>query len=120
MNLLLTLLFLLPNATTSDAPADNWLNGNWYFESMNRSKVYMYKAPDGLWYGKIVYSTNAAEVGKIIFKEGKYDNMKEVCTGKLVYPNNVVAKISKMEDGKIQIKSESLLSSKTFLWEKIE
>ena len=125
MKYLLTafLSFLLAVATFAQSPsAENAIKGIRAATEMNNSQIKIYKASDGLWYGKIIKSDDAKTIGKVIFRKGKYDATTKKWTGELVKPDNgmtLTAELNLESNGKLKVKGSKYFITKTFYWTKL-
>ncbi|NJO00423.1 MAG: DUF2147 domain-containing protein [Bacteroidia bacterium] len=111
-------------ATFAQSPSgENAVKGIWAATEMNNSQIEIYKAQDGLWYGKILKSDDAKTIGKLIFREGKYDATSKKWVGKLIKPDNgmtLTAELSLEPNDKLKVKGSKYFMTKTFYWAKLK
>jgi uncharacterized protein (DUF2147 family) len=110
-------------ATFAQSPsAENAIKGIWAATEMNNSQIEIYKAADGLWYGKILKSDESKTIGKVIFRKGKYDATTKKWTGELVKPDNgmiLTAELNLESNSNLQVKGSKFFMTKTFYWTKL-
>ena len=115
-------LFLSLATFAQSSSAENEIKGIWVATEMNNSQIEIYKATDGLWYGKILKSDDAKTIGKMIFRNGKYDATAKKWKGELVKPDNgmtLTAELNLESNGKLKVKGSKFFMTKTFYWTKL-
>lgn len=61
--------------------------GKWHSAEMDNIVVYVYKAKDGYWYGKIVESDDKSDIGKLMLKKLSPSKEQNQLKGKVRKPD---------------------------------
>lgn len=114
----------LSMATFAQSPiTENAIKGIWDASEMTYSQIEIYKATDGLWYGKILKAEDSKTISKVIFLKGKYEATSKKWVGVLVKPDNLMsltAELSLEPNGKLKVKGSKYFMTKTFYWTKLK
>lgn len=112
--LVLTAILFSNNAHLETNISD--FKGKWHSTEMDMV-VYIYKAKDGYWYGKVVESGNKSNIGKLMLKKLSPNKEQNQLKGKVKKPETGFEANATLElDGKNQLKltTSILFMSRTF------
>jgi hypothetical protein len=100
---------------------ENSILGNWYCEDLDKSTIQVYQEKSGTWYAKVIKSSNAKNLNKILFSDGVYNQKENNYKSTLVHPTMGVEISSIMTlNGKIlKIVGKKFLITKMFYWIKL-
>ena len=97
--------------------------GKWHSEQMDNMVIYIYKAKDGYWYGKIVGSDKKSNIGKLMLKKLSPNKEQNKLTGKVRKPEtgfeaNVTLELK--QSNQLKMTTHILLMSRTFDLRKVK
>jgi len=101
-------------------PSDeNKIVGTWEAKELENSLIQVYRAEDGLFYGKIIKSDREDWVNEIILKETKYSIRDKTWSG-LVYSlerkMHINVTINMESSTKLKLVGKKFFMTKTFYW----
>jgi hypothetical protein len=115
--ILITLVAALFFSVTISAQTANTLLGKWKGADEPQRELEIYRATDGLYYGKLIYEGGKTEhIGKLILKKMSYTESSNSFKGTMSPPDmnmEMDATISFISNDKIKVHVKKLLMSKT-------
>ncbi|WP_297332968.1 hypothetical protein [Flavobacterium sp.] len=111
---LLILIFI--NCALFAQSSANAFKADWYASEMDNTTITIFQSSDGLWYGKIINSTNKENIGKYLLEKMRYNPSDKSLEGQLKNPENkmvVKATLTLEGNNKLKIVGKKLLFTKT-------
>jgi len=103
--------------------AQMMITGKWKGEDQPDTHVEIYKASDGLFYGKLIYENGKTEnLGKDMLKQLKFDKATNTYKGTMTPPDKELllnVTLSLVDTDKIKLVARKLLLSKTMYFLRI-
>jgi hypothetical protein len=96
--------------------------GEWLAPAMRNSVVTIYRASDGLFYGKIIASDQKEWVGEVVLEGLRYEESEKIWTGKInsLSPQiQAAAELSIAPNGKLKVVGTKFFVSETYYWTKV-
>ena len=122
--LFIWLLASLAAPTSNPSPvAEPSILGKWSAPDIENAIINVYKAKDGLIYGKIISCDKEDWVGETILKEARYDSQSkswkgEVYSLRMFFTVDVEMSLEPKE--KLKIVGTRFFMTKTFYWERVK
>ena len=116
------LISLTPIRSVYSPDTEATILGTWFAPDLDRSTIRVYRARNGLIYGKIIESANEDWVGEIVLKEVRYDSQAETWKGEvysLTMYFTVDVELTLLDADRLQVVGTRFLMSKTFYWERV-
>lgn len=99
------------------------IEGNWYAEELSKSTIKIFKDGTGALSGKIIKSSDAGLINKILLSEFKFQTDKNNFVGKVKPPKRnftIDGEITKIGENSLRLVGSRFFISKTFILEKIQ
>jgi Uncharacterized protein conserved in bacteria (DUF2147) len=120
--ILFSIALLLVTVISFAQNAETKFTGNWYAEEMDKSTVQIYKAANGFYYGKIISSDKATNIGKLIITKLKFNESDNVFEGTMVKPSNGIeanAKLILLDDRNLKVVAKKYFMKKTIMMKRL-
>jgi len=105
----------------SSFTTENSILGNWFSPDMEHSTIEVYKADDGLIYGKIIDCDKKEWIGETILKKVAYDEESKQWKGEiysLVRNTSIDVTLNFHSENQLKIVGKKWFITKTFYWSK--
>ena len=118
----LLVLFCFFVGTQLSAQLNTKIIGLWACGDGDDSEVQFKQDTKGLWKGTIVNTKVARSVGKLLFKDGVYDESSNEIRGVLIHPDSgweVTGILSLDSARKLRVVAKKFFVKKTFYWTRV-
>lgn len=116
--IILSITLILAGILVFAQTAETKFLGKWYTEEKDKTTVDVYKATDGLYYGKIVASAKPEFIGKMMMLKLKFNAKDNTLEGNMKQPSDGMeakSTLSIVDDKTLKVVAKKFFMTKTIM-----